>query len=69
MLWTSLIPLSSTPIQEKQRNLKYAVVNLYNGVELLLKTRLMKEDWELVFENLNKVTWNYLRAGISDQSD
>jgi hypothetical protein len=33
-----------------KRDLKYAVLHLHSGVELILKERLRREHWSLVFE-------------------
>ena len=33
--------------------IKYPIVHLWNGVELLLKKRLMDEHWSLIFNNLD----------------
>src|SRR5262245_3560628 len=48
---------------EESRNLKYAVVNLYNGIELLLKKRLIEEDWRLIFESFDKADRSALETG------
>ena len=40
---------------EESRNLKYTVINLYNGIEILLKKRLFDEDWRLIYENFEKL--------------
>ena len=35
------------------RSLKYAVLHLAAGVELLIKERLRQEDWQLLFDDVN----------------
>src|SRR5262245_42592734 len=39
-----------------QRSARLAVLHLAIGVELLLKARLLKEHWSLVFEDVRKAT-------------
>lgn len=36
------------------RDLKYAVLHLCAGIELVLKERLRRKDWKLLFENLKE---------------
>jgi hypothetical protein len=36
------------------RDLKYAVLHLHSAVEVLLKVRLMREHWSLIFSNTGK---------------
>jgi hypothetical protein len=38
------------------RDLKYAVLHLHSAVEVLLKARLMREDWSLIFADPGKAT-------------
>ncbi|NJP27775.1 hypothetical protein FLW53_26915 [Microbispora sp. SCL1-1] len=37
-----------------ERNLKYAILHLQAGVEVLLKSRLIVDDWKLVFSKIEK---------------
>lgn len=37
-----------------ERDLKYAVLHLASGIELVLKERLRREHWTLVFEKMDK---------------
>lgn len=37
-----------------KHHLKHSVINFYAGVELLLKTRLMREHWALIVEDINQ---------------
>src|SRR6266568_2543373 len=45
----------TTPRREHRR-WKYAVLHLEAGVELLLKARLSREHWSLVFADVDKAT-------------
>ena len=35
--------------------MKYATVELWDGIELILKARLMSEHWSLTFRNPGKL--------------
>jgi hypothetical protein len=45
------------------RELKYAILHLSSGVELVLKERLKQEHWSLVFEKIEKVNKQSYEAG------
>ena len=45
------------------RDLKYAILHLHSAVEVLLKVRLMREHWSLVFANAGKATRAALITG------
>jgi len=45
------------------RELKYGVVHLSSGVEIVLKERLQREHWSLVFEKVDKADMGCLRSG------
>ena len=45
------------------RNLKYAVLHLSDGIELILKEKLRREHWSLLFADVNKASENALRTG------
>ena len=48
-------------IGELRQDLKYSIVHFHAGLELLLKARLIKEHWSLVFdkkENITKVKFD-----------
>jgi hypothetical protein len=45
------------------RELKYAVVHLAAGVEVLLKARLLNNDWRLVFTDVDRADEDALAAG------
>lgn len=40
------------------RDVKYAVLHLHAGTEVLLKATLAKEDWRLVFDDPARATWD-----------
>lgn len=46
-----------------KRDLKYAVLHLASGVELVLKERLHREHWALIFENSDKADKDAYNAG------
>ena len=45
------------------RDLKYAMLNLVDGVELLVKARLEQEHWTLLFDQVDKASQEKLRSG------
>ena len=45
---------------EGPRSLKEAVLHLANGVELLVKARLVREHWALIFNNVNQASYEEL---------
>jgi hypothetical protein len=44
-------------------DLKYGVLHLTSGIELVLKERLRREDWRLLFENPEKATEELYNSG------
>ena len=42
------------------RSLKDAVLHLANGIELLVKARLAREHWSLIFSDINKASYEEL---------
>jgi len=48
---------------DRPGNLKYALLHLAAGVELLLKARLEKEHWSLLFADVDKAAQDRLRSG------
>lgn len=46
-----------------ERNLKYAVLHLQAGVELILKERLRREHWSLVFEKTERANQKDYESG------
>jgi len=59
-IYTALDHLRGDP---KPRDLKYAVLHLSAGVELLLKDRLRREHWSLVFEDIDKADLDAYSSG------
>ena len=45
------------------KDLKYAILHLADGVELILKERLKKEHWSLLFADINKANEKALKLG------
>src|SRR5438552_2315760 len=45
-------------------DLKYAVLHLSAGIELVLKEWLRREDWKLLFVYPNQATLKNLRSGV-----
>ncbi|MEU6685861.1 hypothetical protein [Streptomyces sp. NPDC046832] len=45
------------------RDLKYAVLHLQAGTEVLLKARLVQEHWSLVFSNPAQANWEEFNRG------
>ncbi len=43
--------------------LKYSIVHLWSGIELLIKKRLMNEHWSLIFRDVNKARKASLESG------
>lgn len=52
--------LSGTP---SKRELKYAVLHLYSGAVLILKKRLLHEDWKLLFSSPERADEKVFKAG------
>ena len=49
--------------EDNDRSLKYAVLHLSDGIELILKERLRREHWSLLFADINKASENALTTG------
>ncbi len=49
--------------QDDARSLKYGTLHLWSGIELLLKVRLQREDWKLVFADPKKANLAQFEAG------
>lgn len=47
----------------EKSDLKYGILHLSAGIELILKYRLSKEHWSLVFQNFDKVNKGKLESG------
>ena len=58
-----MILLENKSSSEKEQNLKYAICHLWSGMFLLLKARLSKEHWSLIFKDPSDATKEKLRLG------
>lgn len=47
-------PGDLTQLRVQKRHLKYALLHLCSGIEVVFKVRLRQEHWSLVFKNVNK---------------
>jgi hypothetical protein len=55
---------TSTPDNESQkRHLKYALIHLCSGIELVFKQRLRQDDWQLVFQEQDRATEAAYQSG------
>lgn len=55
---------SLDPILERNEEyLKYSILHLSAGVELILKERLRQEHWSLIFENINLASTHKFTSG------
>jgi hypothetical protein len=48
---------------EDASDLKYAVLHLGSGIELVLKERVRREDWKLLFRNVEKADEKLYESG------
>lgn len=46
-----------------ERGLKYSILNLDRGILLVLKAKLLEEDWELIFQDTDKADQKLLQTG------
>ena len=49
--------------EDDSRSLKYAVLHLSDGVELILKEKLRREHWSLLFADVDKANENAFKTG------
>lgn len=54
---------------EKEACLKYCLLHLSSGIELILKSRLFKEHWTYIFSDMNKASKNSLMLGSFTSTD
>lgn len=47
----------------KKRLLKYSLLHLFSGIELILKYRLLQEHWTYVYSDMNKADKKAFLAG------
>lgn len=50
-------------IENKDGDLKYTILNLHAGIQLLLKELLFQEHWSLIFKDVNKSGKKLLETG------
>ena len=55
--------------RDEERSWKYAVLHLWYGMELLLKARLAKEHWSLLFSDVDKAEQSKLSGGDFNSVD
>ena len=48
---------------EKEKQLKYSLLHISSGIELILKSRLFNEHWTYIFSDMNKANKNDLNNG------
>lgn len=53
----------TTDEDAKKRLIKYALLHLSSGIELVLKSRLFQEHWTYVFADMNKAKKELLESG------
>lgn len=58
-----LVSAAESATRNNSRDWKYAILNLANGMELLLKARLEREDWTLLFADPQKANRPSLKKG------
>lgn len=51
------------------RNLKYAILHVSDGVELVLKEKLKREHWSLLFADINKANEAIFKSGAFKSVD
>jgi len=49
--------------KQSQHSWKYSVLHLYSGIQLLLKERLRREHWSLIFQDINSADLAKLEKG------
>src|SRR5437667_8466465 len=59
-VWSAVEHLS---VATSKRELKYALLHLVSGIELILKERLRREDWKLLFPNPEKANEARYKTG------
>jgi hypothetical protein len=55
--------LESILTTQEPKKLKYAVLHISAGIELILKEILRQEHWSLLFENINSADYSHLKSG------
>ena len=65
-VWSAVEHLS---VATSKRELKYALLHLVSGIELILKERLRREDWKLLFPKPEKANEVLYKAGAFKSID
>ena len=65
----SIINEASTGNEAKKRLIKYTLLHLSSGIELVLKHRLLQEHWTYVFADMNKAKKEALQTGDFKSAD
>ncbi len=47
----------------KEQEIKYSLLHLSSGIELILKSRLYREHWTYIFSDMNKANREHLKNG------
>jgi hypothetical protein len=62
-IYESLEPMLSGHDDTSKHSWKYSVLHLYSGIELLLKEKLRKEHWSLIFQDISSADSENLENG------
>jgi DNA-directed RNA polymerase subunit RPC12/RpoP len=65
----SIINEAGTDDKTKKRLIKYSLLHLSSGIELVLKHRLLQEHWTYVFADMNKAKKEALQSGEFKSAD
>lgn len=65
----SVINEASIGDEEKKRLIKYSLLHLSSGIELVFKHKLLQEHWTYVFADMNKAKKEVLQSGEFKSAD
>jgi len=65
----SIINETGTDDEAKKRLMKYSLLHLSSGIELVFKHRLLQEHWTYVFADMNKAKKEALQSGEFKSAD
>lgn len=51
-------------INNSDKELKYCVINLHAGIQLILKELLYQEHWSLIFQKIETAEYDKLNSGV-----
>jgi|AKZA01.1.fsa_nt_gi hypothetical protein len=60
---------SKLDIDDQKKILKYALLHFSSGLELVLKCRLLEENWTYIFANMNTAKKELLESGVFISAD